>query len=68
MNRFFQTLLVVSAVGFSWLGMMAVHELGHVVHLLLSGGTVQYVVLHPLKISYTHPGGGTVALVSSGID
>lgn len=55
-SRFFQVLLVVSAAGFSWLGMMAVHELGHVMHLLLSGGTVQYVVLHPLEISYTHPG------------
>lgn len=56
MNRFFQMLLIVSAAGFSWLGMMVVHELGHLVHLLLSGGTVQYVVLHPLEISYTHPG------------
>ena len=50
------TLLVVSAVGFSWLGMMAVHELGHVLHLVMTGGTVDYVVLHPLAISYTHPG------------
>jgi len=56
MNRFFQILLIVSASGLSWLGMMAVHELGHVVHLLLTGGTVEYVILHPLAISYTHPG------------
>jgi len=56
MNRSFQGLLIVSAVGFSWLGMMAVHEFGHVMHLLLSGGSVHYVVLHPLEISYTHPG------------
>ncbi len=56
MNRFFQVLLIVSAAGLSWLGMMALHELGHVTHLLLTGGTVQYVVLHPLAISYTHPG------------
>jgi hypothetical protein len=56
MNRFSQVLLIVSAVGFSWLGMMAVHELGHMLDLWLSGGTVDYVVLHPLAISYTHPG------------
>jgi hypothetical protein len=56
MNRVFQVLLIVSAVAFSWLGMMAVHELGHVLHLMLTGGTVDYVVLHPLAISYTHPG------------
>jgi hypothetical protein len=56
MNRFFQILLIVSALGFSWLGMMAVHELGHVIHLWLTGGTVGYVVLHPLALSYTHPG------------
>lgn len=56
MNRFFQVLLIASAVGFSWLGMMAVHELGHVLHLLATGGTVDYVILHPLAISYTHPG------------
>ncbi len=56
MNRFFQALLIVSTVAFSWLAMMAVHELGHVLHLIVTGGTVDYVVLHPLAISYTHPG------------
>lgn len=55
-DRLFQCLLIVSCLALSWLGMMAVHELGHVVHLWLSGGTVNYVVLHPLAISYTHPG------------
>jgi hypothetical protein len=63
MNRFFQVLLIVSAVGLSWLGMMAVHELGHVLHLALTGGTVDYVVLHPLAISYTHPGNNPHPLV-----
>jgi hypothetical protein len=56
MNRFFQALLIVSAVACSWLGMMAVHELGHVLHLFATGGTVEYVILHPLAISYTRPG------------
>lgn len=37
----------------SWLGMMAVHELGHVVAAWASGGTVQRVVLHPLAFSRT---------------
>lgn len=54
-GRLFQALLLVSAIGFSWLGMMVVHELGHVLHLWLSGGRVNYVILHPLMLSYTHP-------------
>lgn len=56
MNRFFQSLLIASTIGLSWLGMMAVHELGHVMHLCVSGGTVEKVVLHPLVISRTDPG------------
>ncbi len=43
--------LVVFA--FAWLAMMAVHELGHVLHAWESGGTVVRVVLHPLEISRT---------------
>jgi len=53
MNRFFQVLLILAATGFSWLAMMAVHELGHVLHAWLSGGTVVKVVLHPATISRT---------------
>ncbi|HUT13258.1 MAG TPA: hypothetical protein VMY42_22405 [Thermoguttaceae bacterium] len=53
MNRVFQVLLILSATGFSWLAMMAVHELGHVLHAWLSGGTVVNVVLHPATISRT---------------
>jgi hypothetical protein len=55
-DRFFQFLLIGSTLAFSWLGMMAVHELGHVLHLGLSGGTVDRVVLHPLTISRTDAG------------
>lgn len=40
-------------VAFSWLAMMTVHELGHVLHAWASGGTVTGVVLHPLAISRT---------------
>lgn len=52
---FFQALLIASTLAFSWLGMMVVHEFGHVLHLWLSGGRVNYVVLLPLALSYTHP-------------
>ena len=37
----------------SWIGMQAVHELGHVLAASATGGTVQRVVLHPLTISRT---------------
>ena len=56
MNRFFQVLLIASTIGFSWLAMMAVHEFGHVLHLWVTGGTVDNVILHPLEISRTDPG------------
>lgn len=56
MSRFFQILLIASTIAFSWLAMMAVHELGHVVHLEITGGSVEKVVLHPLQISRTDPG------------
>ena len=55
-ERFFQVLLIASTTALSWLGMMAVHELGHVAHLWISGGTVEYVLLHPARLSYTQPG------------
>jgi hypothetical protein len=48
-----RVLLVASTLGFSWLGMMAVHELGHVLHAMLSGGVVARVVLGPLEMSRT---------------
>ena len=37
----------------SWLAMMVVHELGHVVAAWATGGKVTRVVLHPLAISRT---------------
>lgn len=53
MNRFFQVLLIVSSIGFSWLGMMILHEIGHVFHALVSGGNVVQVVLCPWEFSRT---------------
>ena len=53
MHRVDQILLLVGAAAISWLGMMAVHELGHVLGAAMTGGTVRQVVLHPLVISRT---------------
>ncbi len=53
MNRFFQVLLILSIVALSSLGMMAVHEFGHVLAAWTSGGSVQHVYLHPLALSHT---------------
>jgi hypothetical protein len=52
-QRFLSASIVVLLVALSWLGMMAVHELGHVVAAWVSGGSVMQVVLHPLAISRT---------------
>lgn len=46
-------MLIGSVVLGSWLGMQAVHELGHVCGAWLTGGRVSQVVLHPLTISRT---------------
>ncbi|MAT13882.1 MAG: hypothetical protein CMJ46_01270 [Planctomyces sp.] len=45
--------LVVPLLLLSWLGMMIVHESGHIVLAWMTGGTVEKVVLHPLAISRT---------------
>jgi hypothetical protein len=46
-------ILWVSLAVLCWLGMMAVHELGHVIGAWATGGRVARVVLHPLTISRT---------------
>lgn len=53
MQRFHQLLFVASILALSWFAMMAVHEFGHVIGALTTGGTVERVVLHPLAISRT---------------
>ncbi len=55
-NRFWQILLILSALAFSWLAMMVVHEAGHMLHLLTTGGSIEQLTLHPLKLSHTLPG------------
>jgi hypothetical protein len=49
-RRFLHVAIVVYM---SWLGMQAIHELGHIVAAWMTGGTVVRVVLHPLTISRT---------------
>jgi len=48
-----QLILIGSTVLGSWLGMQAIHELGHVLGAWVTGGRVERVVLHPLTISRT---------------
>src|SRR5262249_34871163 len=55
-KRLPQLTLIVSTLVASWLGMQAVHELGHVLGAWLTGGRVARVVLHPLTISRTDLG------------
>src|SRR6266446_7056688 len=52
-NRVFQILLIGSTLALSWLGMMVVHEFGHVLFAWLSKGAVARVVLSPLEFSRT---------------
>jgi hypothetical protein len=53
MKQFFQAMLIISTILLSWLAMMVVHEVGHVLHAWMSGGTVAQVTLHPLDFSRT---------------
>lgn len=48
-----RAVLIGSLLGLSWIGMQAVHELGHVAAAWASGGTVVRVVVHPLTVSQT---------------
>jgi hypothetical protein len=53
MPRAHKVVLGIALVALSWYGMMAIHELGHVMGAWLTGGRVERVVLHPLAISRT---------------
>ena len=53
MKRLNQIILIGMFVAFSWLSMQAVHELGHVLGAIVTGGHVTKVVLHPCTISRT---------------
>jgi hypothetical protein len=53
LSRVPQIVLILSTLLSCWLGMQAIHELGHVLAALASEGSVKQVVLHPLAISRT---------------
>jgi hypothetical protein len=53
LDRSRQYVLIVSTLGWSWLGMMIVHESGHVIGASITGGTVVKVVLYPTSFSRT---------------
>ena len=67
-TRLQQLMFAVAAVLTCWLGMMAVHELGHMIGAILTGGRITCVVLHPLSISRTdvHPNPNPIVVVWSG--
>ncbi len=52
-SRWPRRLLALAIVPTCWLGMMAVHELGHVLAAWLVGAKVERVVLHPFAFSRT---------------
>ena len=68
MNRVRQIVLVVSSLLLSWLLMQVVHELGHMVAAIATGGRVARLELHPLRISRTdvEPNPHPVAVVWGG--
>jgi len=53
MRRVRSNLLIGSTLLASWLGMQAVHEVGHVLGATVTGGRIEFVCLHPLTISHT---------------
>lgn len=53
MERVCRVVLASTVLALSWLGMMAIHEMGHVLHAYASGGRVSRVVLYPRAISRT---------------
>lgn len=48
-----QIVFCLALVALSWLAMTALHELGHVLGAIATGGVVQRIVWHPLAISRT---------------
>ena len=65
MQRLYQVLFIASVLAMSWFGMMAVHELGHVIGAVITHGHITGVVLHPMSISRTdvHPNPNPVVVV-----
>jgi hypothetical protein len=53
MSRGTPALIIIATLIASWLGMQAIHELGHVLAARLTGARIVNVALHPLGISRT---------------
>ena len=53
MPRIRQIMFVGSILALCWLGMMAIQEPGHVIGAVMTRGTVQRCVLHPMAILRT---------------
>jgi hypothetical protein len=53
LRRVHQIILIGSTIIGSWIGMQAVHELGHVIAALLTGAEIKRVVLTPTTLSRT---------------
>jgi hypothetical protein len=62
-RRVHQIVLIVSVILGSWLGMQAVHELGHVMCAIATGASVTGVVLDPFTFSRTDVDGGRYPLL-----
>ena len=60
-----RSLVVVLTLMAWWWLMMAVHEIGHVIGCLLSGATVEAVILWPWTISETMRSGSSAPLVDT---
>jgi hypothetical protein len=52
-SRIQQFVFIITFIGFCWLTMQVVHELGHIFSARISGGQVEKVVLQPLTFSRT---------------
>lgn len=53
MDRAAQLTLLAATAALGWLLMQVFHEAGHLLHAVVSGATVERVVLHPLTSSRT---------------
>lgn len=60
-----QASLMVALLGVCWLSMQIVHEIGHVLAGMVTGGSVERVVLHPLAFSRTDFGHNPHPLLSA---
>ena len=52
-RRVYQVVLLTSLSIASWMGMMLIHEAGHVFAAVLTGGVVERLIWHPLTFSRT---------------